>query len=339
MKNNKLSSFIIYFLILNWIFLLSLIKVVKAQEIIPLLLIPASQELNLSPGQSAVADVKFFNRGNTPVSGLFRVADFLVFNNQGDPVIIDNPSQANPKFSASQWFTLPFDKATIAPYSEVEIQTQINIPQNVKPGGRYAAIYFEPSGLIPQAGQTGQEKGLAISARIASLVYIKIPGNIIEHAYVSNFFTKSFYEYGPAEIETDIVNQGDYHIRPSGTITVTNLFGKAVDQEKLEARNIFPDGSLIYKNTVGSKWMLGRYKVTLAATYATKGSTLMATTYFWVIPWRVSLSVILTLIVILLLFRSLSDRYRVKKIKLEQELKQEQSGIEKLKQKLNKRAD
>lgn len=334
----RLKFATVFSLILFFLFSLFSIGQIKAQGIVPLLVAPTTTELNLSPGQSSVADVKFFNRGDTPISGSLKVADFIVVNKDGDPIIIDNPDQANPKFAASRWFTLPFNQITIAPNSKVEVQAKINVPQDVKAGGRYAAIYFEPGGVLPLPGQSKQEKGLAVSARIASLVYIKIPGPITENAIVSDFFVKSFNEYGPVEVDTEIINRGDYHISPKGFITLTNLLGGVVSQSKLENRNIFPDAALDYKTLVGRKWMFGRYRVDLNVGYGDQGKTISSSAYFWVLPWRLIVIIVLSIVILFLLIQNLMGRSLRKNLQLEKEVIEEKSEIEKLKDQLRKRS-
>ncbi len=309
------------------------------QTTLPLTVAPARQELTLNPGEQTAVNVRFYNLGESPVSGLVKVADFLVEGKEGTPRIIEDFSQAPPRFAGSNWFTLPYDRITIASGDKVSLQAKIMVPINATAGGRYVAIYFEPGGVIPQAVGSTQEAGTGTAARIASLVYIKIAGDAKEAALVSRFFAKSFYEYGPIEIATEILNRGDYHIRPRGVISATNAFGGLVAQEKLKEQNVFPDGFRTFTTSVGQKWMLGRYRLDLAASYGDQGKALTAATYVLVFPWRVAAVVVLSLVVIYLLFRTAMERMNTKTAVLEKEVKEEKEEIEKLREALKKRSD
>lgn len=328
-------KFIIFITVITIIFSVN----ASAQVSLPLLVAPVKQELTLNLGEKTAINVRFFNQGDVPVSGILRVADFLVLDKSGAPTLIDNPNQASPRFSASQWITLPYDRMTIAANDKVAVQAKIEVPQDARAGGRYVAVYFQPGGIVPSASFTPREAGTGVASRIASLVYIKIPGDIAEQAVVSNFFAKSFWEYGPIEVETEIVNRGDYHIRPRAVLTITNFLGGIVSQDKLIEQNIFPDAALTYKNSIGPKWMIGKYRIDLAASYGDKGQALTRSLSVWVFPWRLALIIVLLLIILYLIVRSLLNRFKTHEVVLEHELKDEKEEIEKLKEELKKRQE
>ncbi len=330
-KTLILSLLVLYFM--------SYTPSVKAQSILPLTVAPARQELSLNPGEDAAFDVRFYNLGDSPVSGILKVADFIVDNKEGTPRIIDDVSQASPRFAASNWVSLPYDQITIAANDKVSLQAKIKIPINARPGGRYIAVYFEPVGVVPQAVGSQKEAGVGVTSRIASLIYIRVAGPITEQALITRLFAPIFYEYGPINVETEILNRGDYHIRPKGVISLTNMFGGLIAQDKLKEQNIFPDASRSYLNTVGQKWMFGRYKIDLAASYGEKGLALSRFIYVWVFPWRLITIIFLTLIILILLGKNIYKKIITKEIQLEQELSQEKEELRRLKEELKKRKE
>lgn len=313
------------------------VKVVKAQSLLPLTVAPARQEITVDPGQKTGADVRFYNLGDNPISGLIKVADFIVQDKEGSPRIIENVSQASPRFSASTWIKLPYDRITIAANDKVSIPLTLTVPANARPGGRYLAVYFEPTASIPQPIGGQKEGGSAVTPRLSSLLYIRVNGPITEKALVSRLFARSFNEYGPITVETEILNRGDYHIRPKGVFTLTDMFGATVDQVTLKEQNIFPDVSRTYTNQLGEKWMFGRYKINLAASYGEQGKALEKFIYIWVFPWRVTLAVTLSVFIIAYLLYHIYKTSQLKQAALEKELKEEQKEIEKLKEQLKKR--
>jgi hypothetical protein len=211
----------------------------------------------------------------------------------------------------------------------VTIQAQISVPKNANPGGKYVAIYFQAQPAqfpIPTSPQ--YEAGSGISPRLASLIYIKIKGPIKESAFVTKFQPKqSFFEYGPVEIETEILNRGDYHIAPKGEIILTDIFGKVVDKSLLKETNIFPETVRTFSNNLGKKWMIGKYRALLTATYGEKNTVLTAFSEFWVFPWKVATIIVLTLIIIILLVRHFISQPLLKKSYWKKSLKKREKRL------------
>jgi uncharacterized repeat protein (TIGR01451 family) len=301
-----------------------------AQEALPLQVSPTRQEIEADPGETVSFNVRFFNFGTAPVSGLIQVADFIVDNDDGSPRIIDNANEASPRFSGSQWIELPFDRMSIAAEDRVSVQARLTVPADARPGGRYVAIYFEPAGRLPEPGNTIREAGSAISPRIGALVFIKVKGPITEKTLISRLFAPSFLEYGPIPVETDIMNTGDYHVRPRGSITLKNMFGNSVDQEKLRENNIFPDRFRTYKNELGHKWMVGQYTLEVKAAYGDGGQIIERSINVWVFPWKVALAIVLAVIILILIIRYIQQNYV-------QKLEAEHQEVEKLKKELNEK--
>jgi len=342
---NKFSSFIIpllrfgglvfifYFLIFNF-------SLVSAQTNLPLLVYPARHFLELEPGEKTSIAVNFVNQAKEPVSGLVKVVDFIVRDNQGTPELIENTFAAPEKYAAASWFKTDFEKVALPANNEkVTIQAQISVPKNANPGGKYVAIYFQAQpAQFPVITGPQYEAGTGISPRLASLIYIKVKGPIKESAFVTKFQPKqSFFEYGPIEVETEILNRGDYHINPKGEITLTNMLGKVIDKSLLNETNIFPDTVRTFSNSLGKKWMMGKYRLSLSATYGEKNGVLTAFYEVWVFPWKLATIIVLTLIIIILIIRHFYVTSLLKEKMLEEELEKEKEEIEELKKELKKR--
>ncbi|OGK15536.1 hypothetical protein A2690_01235 [Candidatus Roizmanbacteria bacterium RIFCSPHIGHO2_01_FULL_39_12b] len=311
---------------------------VSAQAILPLQVSPARQEIELDPMGKGAVNVKFFNLTDSPLSGTIKVADFTVTDKDGTPRIIDNTSQASPRFSGSAWVKTNYDRVTIPANDVLTVQARINVPENVRPGGRYIAVYFEPELTVGRPiGQTVKEGALGISPRIASLVFVRVKGQVTEQAVASRFFATTFQEYGPVTVTTEILNRGDYHIRPRGVITMANMFDGLVDQSKLEEINIFPDASREYTNKVGTKWMFGRYKINLVASYGDTGKAIAQSMYVYVMPWKVITVILIALILIILMSRHFYQNLIARQHILGERIEKESSEIERLKEKLRGR--
>jgi len=305
----------------------------QVANVLPMSVAPARQEVFVDPGETTAVTVKFFNYSDAPVSGPLKVADFIVEDKEGSPTFLEEGAavtgltKISPRFSAASWISLPYDRISIAPKNKVNIQAKINVPTNAGPGGKYLAIYFEPGGQVSEATGGLKEAASPVSVRLAALVYLRVSGPIKEDAYVVKLSMPKFSEYGPVNIATEILNRGDYHIRPKGSILVTNLFGKQIDSAELKEQNVFPDASRVYENKVGEKWMFGKYKAELAAAYGESGKALTAVAFFWVIPWKVTIIIILTIVILIILFNNFFIKFKKREEQLEEK-------IEKLEEKL-----
>lgn len=317
------------------IFFFANITPVLAQPTLPITVLPARNEVEVTPGEKQTLTITFYNQSDEPISGFFKTADFIVDDNQGTPRLIENPEDAPTKYSAAKWIKTLYDKATLPAHEKVNLQIEINTPKDAHPGGRYVAVFFEVSNNLNKKTDI-EDKTSATALRIASLIYIKVKGPITEKALIARFFAPSFLEYGPIKITTDILNRGDYHINPKGLITLTNMFKGITDQQLLKPKNIFPDTSRTFTNELGKKWMFGRYRIDLTASYGETGQVLTASTYVWVFPWRVAVVVILTLMILYLLANHFYKNFIQKEKSLEEQLKKEQEEIEKLKKQLQK---
>ena len=315
------------------LFLLATPAKLSAQSSIPLIVAPARQQVNIDPGDSTTLEIKFLNQGQVPLTGNFNAVDFIVTDDQGTPVLIDEDEGLSTRFSGASWIDMPFSKATIAAEDLIRLQYKINVPADARPGGRYVAIYFEPIGTFPTYPGETQEGVMAIAPRIVGLTYIRVNGPISENAIVKEFDVPEFVEFGPVAVSAELLNRGDYHITPKGQITLTNWLGRQVDEYVLEEKNIFPDTSRVYMTELGDKFMLGKYKVDLVAAYGESGKALSSTAYFWAFPWKIALLILLTIVIITLVVVILWKVLKGKQKELEEKLSDEIKGLEDLKDK------
>lgn len=256
---------------------------------------------NLNPGQNAEGITKVINDSDVPLTFTIGVQDYIVADSKGTPNLLP-PNTLNNKYSAAAWIGVSPSMFTVKPHEKQIINYYIQIPKDAKPGGHYAALVYQPK-VDVKAEQTG---GI-VSTQIGSLFYVTVKGPVKEDAKVTKFFANNFQEYGPVKILTQIKNNGDLHITPTGTIKLTGLFTNSSynfnDQQKssVPVGNIFPETLRDFENTVGKTLMIGQYKAELLASYGVNNNLPLASTvYFWVFPWRITLIIILLIIAAIL---------------------------------------
>jgi hypothetical protein len=297
---------------------------VKAQDRIPLVVAPARQNVAIDAGETENLSIKFFNESNIPVSGNIRAIDFYVTGKDGSPVLLEDQD--------NDWVKLPFSKATIPAGDVLRVNFKVTVPKDTPPGGRYVAIMFEQTGQIPES-QLDNEGVQAISSRIVGLLSIRINGFVYESAFVDIFKTPKFLEFGPIPVYFEILNKGGIHITPVGQLTLTNWFGKEVDDVTLESKNIFPNAKRTYEGSLGSTWMFGRYIASLTASYGDQGKTLTINQFVWVVPVTLIIIIVLGLIIISMGITLIIKKFKAKQVKLEEKLEEEITELESLKNK------
>lgn len=260
---------------------------------------PPSISDRFDPGSNKEGTVKITNSSPTDTV-TFRavVRDFIVEDTIGTPLINVDFGPNKAKYAASSWVGVYPSTFTLAPGKTQVVRYYIQVPQDARPGGRYAAVVYESQDRIGVQGS-----GTGVETHIGSLFIMRINGDIVENASVSKFAAENVLsEYGPVTINTQLYNGSDSHIRPQGTVTVKNLIGQVVDTQPLKEENIFPEAARDYSNKLGKKLMFGSYTAELSAKYGDKmDKTLFATTTFFVIPWKMVALVGLAIVVVVLL--------------------------------------
>jgi hypothetical protein len=254
---------------------------------------PPSLSFSVSPGDKAEGRLGLINDSSEDI--LFDVLsyDMIVTDNQGTPEILPAGTIANNKYSASSWVGVDTPTILVKANSRANMNYYAQIPADAGPGGHYAAILYRPKRI-----ETTKGSGAAINAQLATLVYFDVAGDIKESSSIKRFSAPGFSEYGPIKLTTEITNNGDTHIKPTGTLTVKNMLGKVIVNKEIKTANIFPGGiSRVIEDSVGKKWMFGKYEAKFMATYGRANNLpLIATAAFWVFPWKIAL-LLLTLVI------------------------------------------
>lgn len=257
-----------------------------------------------TPGSVVTQTLKVRNESAQTQYITVSTKDFIVQDNEGTPIFLSEdigPDQN--RWAASLWLQVSPTSLKLDPGQTKTLVLTAIIPDDATPGGHYAAVFYTPD---TNATITGT--GSLITTNVGSLVYLSVPGDIQQSALIQQFTAPKFLEFGPVDFSTTIQNLSDIHITPIGSIQIKNWLGGKTASLPLETLNIFPQTSRSYQNTLDRKWLFGRYQAQLTAAYGTTGQALLATLYFWVIPWRLLVLLAAALIIIILLITIIRRR-------------------------------
>jgi hypothetical protein len=179
-----------------------------------------------------------------------------------------------------RWIEPSTENISVQPGAEVTFPFTVTVPTEAEPGGHYASILFQLGGQ-PEAGVT------SVQHRIGSLILLRVSGDVVEEGVIESF---------------------------SGTIIVTNIFGKKVDEIPLSGSNVFPGSIRRMATTWEKENLIGNYTATLVATYGQQNLPLTAATKFTVIsPVAAILLVAGTIAALIFIASLISGRGRVLK--------------------------
>lgn len=285
---------------------------------------PALVELNAERGSSYQINLSIRNITAADLIYSSSVADFTSADETGSPKISIDEDLPNSA-SIRTWTNLEPD-FLLKPNQSKEVIAKINIPIIAEPGGHYGVIRFTNS--VPGTNASGV--GLSGSAGV--LILIRVSGDIKEEASLSEFFTAinekqtNFFENSPVTFVARIKNEGNIHIKPTGSILIYDIFGNLVSTLPMnsEKSNVLPSSIRRFDTKSSNNFMIGRFRADLALGYGLTGQAITRTIFFWVIPYKLIFICLLTMATLIFVFIrlvSVYNRYIINKSKNEKTIK------------------
>jgi hypothetical protein len=290
--------------------------------------IPPRLEITVPADGANSQTIKVRNESEKDKDISISISDFIVNDDIGTPVIISSTSKEDNRWAASSWIQVTPSSFKLKPGETKSLLLTVTPPANALPGGHYAMVVHSPDASVSILNSIGT----SIQTKVGTLVYITVPGDINQNASITQFTAPKFSEFGPVDFNSTIKNLSDIHIRPAGNITVTNMIGmKSYIKYNDKNTNIFPGKTRDFENQLKNRWLFGRYKAELNATYGTAGGIITATVFFWVIPWRFLILLGATIAIIIGIYIIIKKKTGVNKITEEKvdELEKELEALKK----------
>ncbi len=256
---------------------------------------PPLFQISIAPGETWSSEITVVNSNPYDMTVYAEPVGFEPTGESGRPRFIHatRASSGVPVFekgTSASWITAPAEGQLIVREGTLKIPFTLTVPSDAAPGGHYAAMLI---GNRPPDDSAREEGTVAVTSAIASLVLMRVSGDVVERGRVREFVTeRSLYERASARLSLRFENLGNVHLQPQGAITIYNMFGKkrgeiAVNQTN-GFGNVLPNSIRSYAFTWDSDagvWDIGRYRAEVTLGYGlTSKQFAHSTTYFWVLP-------------------------------------------------------
>lgn len=262
---------------------------------------PVRSDITVAPGQATKVQVVVTNLTDAPVSVKPIANDFIAGDESGTPSLILDADKFAPTHSLKRFMTPLTD--TIIPAKQAKaFDVVITVPADAQAGGYFGAIRFAPS--APDSG--GQ---VNMSASVASLILLTVPGDIVEQLSLTNFELKQgdkagnfFQTPNDLHITTRFANDGNIQLGPWGKVSVKqgDKVVYSYDFNIKEPRDmVLPDSARRWEIDLKNIESFGHYTVSATFTYGQKNQTIEVNRSFWVVPMAVIIGTVVGLLVLI----------------------------------------
>lgn len=271
---------------------------------------PVEIDYTVQPGEPIHGSIQLSNDTKFEQTYYVSVRNFIPNGEDGRQTFLP----ASDDSGLVRWIEFPRTHVTIPVGASAEFLWDLNTPNDATPGGHYAAVFFSTT-----PPENVQDVQVSIGAKIGVLFLVNVSGVVKESAHIESFdaipeqghlvrHSPRIVDRLPTAFETRFQNDGNVHVTPHGTITISNMFGKTVGVVQLNTSNgkALP-GSIrrfVSPWDVVSTFAFGKYDATLIGSYGSQGQPFSSTTSFWVFPWRLIGIGVFGLLILILFLKS-----------------------------------
>jgi len=255
----------------------------SAQEVESIRIQPAIVEDRVDPGSRYEFRLRVTNNSDAEKVYYLGAEDIQGVDDRGAPIFTENGEPT--EYELSTWIRIPQESVTVGAGQSQEVPFSVEVPQDASPGSHFAGVFFD---LRPPKLRTS---GASIGMRVASIVSLRIAGEVVEEARLRELSTdKLIYNDPMVTFNVNVENTGNVLVRPHGLIKVANMFGKEVASIRVNDSlgALFPMSQRIFTiEWEDDEFAFGRYQAVVGLVYGEDGrKSITGTTSFWVLPLK-----------------------------------------------------
>jgi hypothetical protein len=273
---------------------------------------PGKKELVLNPGESVTVKLTVTNRMGDERIFRIETEDFAGSQDVNQTVVLLGDERG--PYSLKNYIKVPAQEFTLKHGERATIPVTVSIPFDEEPGGKYGSLVVstESKDVDRPVGTAAT----AIIARIGTLFFVTVPGDIDKNGILESFKTKSgkrIFVGGPIDFEILFRNLGSVHLNPYGEVRIKNILGKEVGMQELDPWFTMPSSLRLREISWNRNWLFGAYT---ASAYINRGygDIIDEAGYtFFVLPWKPIILVLAVLFVLIMFLRFIFKRFEFKR--------------------------
>jgi hypothetical protein len=188
---------------------------------------PVFQQVNIPEGadQQPINFSVTNNEKSTQTLSL-SAADFNTLNETGGLLFVGaNPTALQKKYGLAEWLALPQKQIVLQPGQTVQIKGSVLNLATLSAGGHYGALMLTSAG----PGNSGPNN-ITLHPIASSLIFVTKLGGDTHRLGLSNVSLNRSLFHLPGSVTLRFHNDGNTHLTPRGTVTITNSSGKLISK-------------------------------------------------------------------------------------------------------------
>lgn len=242
---------------------------------------PSTIEKQIDPGETVEGVITVTNQNGGKQTYFIDTRNVTGMNDTGTPTF--SSERSDDPLEAASWITASRELITLDVNESITVPYSITAPENASPGSYFAAFF-----VTREADKT-IESGAGVGFHVASLVNLRVTGEVNEDMLFREFFTeKSFFTQPDVYFKARVDNTGTIHQRPRGIITIRDMFGNEIGKTTFNDSSgaILPHHDRVFDTTwTYDGFAIGKYTAVASVLFGeTEKNTLTKEVSFWVVP-------------------------------------------------------
>lgn len=265
-KNTKMAIKFFFVLVFTLVIFTNMVLAItiENQENVPIeknfIVGPAKMEINVAAGETKTIFFTVQNRTGLTQDFEISFEDFVGSANPGETVQLLGLGESSR--TLKDYIFIEDNKFTLQHGDRAIVPVTISIPVGIPSGGRFASVIVSAVSKNMNFGSEERAStGAIVVGRIATLVFVTIPGEINPQGKLLSLEIKNnkkvfFGKLIPLRLVYE--NSGDVNLNPYGFIHIRNMFGRNVETKTLTPWFALPDSVRTRDVEIGPL-LFGRY--------------------------------------------------------------------------------
>jgi len=276
---------------------------------------PSILEVKGSKGEEIQTTFTVINSSASDQNYFLGTMNFVPKEESGSPQFVPQKDTSG----LVQWINLPFNQVLVKAHAKAEIPFKILLPQEATPGGYYASVTVSstPTDVV-------NANGAVVEAKTAVLVFLTVSGEAKEQvAFLDLKAPRLVTSLYGASIKYRLQNQGNTIVKPDGEIEWKDVFGRVLEKQNANqaGSRVLPmttrtfDVLMQDKNTSFYQSLIDQVRILWVgptwvrlSLQTESGFKINEQTLVWYLPWQLSVSILLVVIVVFGGYRLLAKR-------------------------------